>query len=406
MGAFNTGRHNMDVYMRAGDSLWYYSQLFRTPLQLIIDSNRNLNPQLIALGERIRIPGYAIQRYQIKVNDSLWSIARQRNLPLDALLLLNPTVNPDYLQIGQTINVPLRVTWRLVNGKQNYDYETMRNDLQRLLTIYPFLQVSSIGNSVLGNELPEVLVGRGDKRVHYNGSFHANEWITTPVIMTFLNDYALSLTNQHTIRGVVTSLLYEQTILSVVPMVNPDGVNLVLHGPPGEEPYQNNVVEWNSGSMDFSGWKANINGVDLNDQFPAEWEREREDNPKTPGPRDYGGERPLSQPESIAMADLTRRRDFARVLAFHTQGEVIFWGFENLEPPENEVLAEEFGRVSGYEPVRTVDSYAGYKDWFIQDWRRPGFTVELGLGTNPLPIAQFDEIYEEALGIFLAALYL
>lgn len=150
----------------------------------------------------------------------------------------------------------------------------------------------------------------------------------------FLNDYALSLTNQHTIRGVVTSLLYEQTILSVVPMVNPDGVNLVLHGPPGEEPYQNNVVEWNSGSMDFSGWKANINGVDLNDQFPAEWEREREDNPKTPGPRDYGGERPLSQPESIAMADLTRRRDFARVLAFHTQGEVIFWGFENLEPPK------------------------------------------------------------------------
>ena len=406
MGAFNTGRHNMDVYMRAGDSLWYYSQLFRIPLQLIIDSNRNLNPQRIALGERIRIPGYAIQRYQIKVNDSLWSIARQRNLPLDALLLLNPTVNPDYLQIGQTINVPLRVTWRLVNGKQNYDYETMRNDLQRLLTIYPFLQVSSIGDSVLGNELPEVLVGRGDKRVHYNGSFHANEWITTPVIMTFLNDYALSLTNQHTIRGVVTSLLYEQTILSVVPMVNPDGVNLVLHGPPGEEPYQNNVVEWNSGSMDFSSWKANINGVDLNDQFPAEWEREREDNPKTPGPRDYGGERPLSQPESIAMADLTRRRDFARVLAFHTQGEVIFWGFENLEPPENEVLAEEFGRVSGYEPVRTVDSYAGYKDWFIQDWRRPGFTVELGLGTNPLPIAQFDEIYEEALGIFLAALYL
>lgn len=175
----------MDVYMRAGDSLWYYSQLFRIPLQLIIDSNRNLNPQRIALGERIRIPGYAIQRYQIKVNDSLWSIARQRNLPLDALLLLNPTVNPDYLQIGQTINVPLRVTWRLVNGKQNYDYETMRNDLQRLLTIYPFLQVSSIGDSVLGNELSEVLVGRGDKRVHYNGSFHANEWITTPVIMTF-----------------------------------------------------------------------------------------------------------------------------------------------------------------------------------------------------------------------------
>ena len=140
-------------------------------------------------------------------------------------------------------------------------------------------------------------------------------------------------------------------------------------------------------AMDFSGWKANISGVDLNDQFPANWDLERARNPKKPGPRDYGGESPLSEPEAIAMADLTRRRDFARVLAFHTQGEVIYWGFENLEPPESEVLVNEFSRVSGYEPVQTIESYAGYKDWFIQEWRRPGFTVELGTGKNPLPSA-------------------
>ncbi|MGM9950229.1 MAG: M14 family metallopeptidase [Lysinibacillus sp.] len=396
----------MDVYVRAGDSFWSYSQLFRIPLQLIVDSNRDLDPGRLSIGQLVRIPGYVIQQQQIRPGDSLWSIAMSRNLPLDTLFLINPAINPNQLQIGQVINVPARVTWKIVNGRQDYDYEMMRNDLQQLQAIYPFLQIAPIGSSVLGNEMPEVLVGQGDKRVHYNGSFHANEWITTPVIMTFLNDYALSLTNQNTLRGVVTSLLYEQTSLSIVPMVNPDGVNLVLNGPPEEEPYRNNVIEWNDGSMDFSGWKANINGVDLNDQFPAEWEKERERNPKTPGPRDYGGESPLSQPESIAMAELTRRRDFARVLPFHTQGEVIYWGFENLQPPENEVLAEEFGRVSGYTPEETVDSYAGYKDWFIQDWRRPGFTIELGLGTNPLPITQFDEIYEAALGIFLAALYL
>lgn len=395
----------MDVYVRSGDSFWSYSQLFRIPLQLIIDSNRNLDPGTLWIGQLVHIPGYVIQRQQIRTGDSLWSIAISRNLPLDTLFLINPTIDPDRLQIGQAINVPRRVTWRIVNGRRDYDYETMKNDLQQLLAIYPFLQIAPIGNSVLGNEIPEVLVGRGDKRVHYNGSFHANEWITTPVIMTFLNDYALSLTNLNTLRGGVTSLLYEQTSLSIVPMVNPDGVNLVLNGPPAEEPYRSNVIEWNNGSLDFSGWKANINGVDLNDQFPAEWEKERECNPKTPGPRDYGGESPLSQPESIAMADLTRRRDFARVLPFHTQGEVIYWGFENLQPPENEVLAEEFGKVSGYTPEETVGSYAGYKDWFIQDWRRPGFTIELGLGTNPLPITQFDEIYEEALGIFLCALY-
>ena len=396
----------MDIYVRPGDSFWSYSQSFRIPLQLIIDSNRNLDSDRLSIGQLVRIPGYVIQRREIKSGDSLWSIAMSRNLPLDTLLLVNPSVNPDQLQVGQTVNVPTRVTWRIVDGRRDYDYGAMRSDLYQLLAIYPFLQTAPIGNSVLGSEIPEVLIGRGDKKVHYNGSFHANEWITTAIIMTFLNDYALSLTNQHTLRGVVTSLLYEQTSLSIVPMVNPDGVDLVLNGPPAEEPFRSKVIEWNDGSLDFSGWKANIDGVDLNDQFPAEWEKEREHNPKTPGPRDYGGESPLSQPESIAMAELTRRRDFARVLPFHTQGEVIYWGFENLQPPENEILAEEFGRVSGYTPEETVDSYAGYKDWFIQDWRRSGFTIELRLGTNPLPITQFDEIYEDALGIFLAALYL
>lgn len=396
----------MDVYVRGGDSIWYFSQLFKIPLKLINDSNRNINPQILSIGQRIQIPGYVATNYQIRPGDSIWSIAQNRNLPIDAILLVNPGLSTNRLQIGQTISVPLIVTWRLVNGKQNYDYDTMRNDIRRLQNVYPFLQVSSIGNSVLDREIPEVLIGNGDKRVHFNGSFHANEWITTPITMTFLNDYLLSLTNQNTIRGIETSPLYTQTTLSIVPMVNPDGVNLVINGPPANEPWRSRVIEWNNGSSDFSGWKANIRGVDLNDQFPAEWDLERARNPKTPGPRDYGGESPLSEPEAIAMADLTRRRDFARVLAFHTQGEVIYWGFQDLEPPETEVLAMEFSRVSGYEPIQTIESYAGYKDWFIQDWRRPGFTIELGTGTNPLPLTQFDEIYEEALGIFLTALYL
>jgi g-D-glutamyl-meso-diaminopimelate peptidase len=354
----------------------------------------------------VRIPGFVAVDYRVNRGDTLWSIAQKRSLRQDALILVNPNINPNRLQVGQDIKVPQRITWRLVKGQQEYDYSTMMHDLARLERVYPFLQLPSIGNSVLGRSIPEVLIGNGPKRIHYNGSFHANEWITTPVIMTFLNDYLLSLTNQTPIRGLSMQRFYSGTMLSVVPMVNPDGVNLVLNGPPPDEPYSSRVVELNRGSLDFTGWKANIRGVDLNDQFPARWELEKERNQVGPGPRDYVGERPLSEPEAIAMAELTRRRNYARVLAFHTQGEVIYWGFENMEPPESETIVNEFGRVSGYEPVKTIESYAGYKDWFIQDWRRPGFTVELGFGVNPLPLSQFDEIYEEALGIFLAGLYM
>ncbi|WP_462412623.1 M14 family metallopeptidase [Neobacillus sp. Marseille-QA0830] len=396
----------MDIIVRSSDSLWYYSQMFHMSLQLILDSNRGINPNQIHAGQRIKIPGFVAQEYRLNPGDSFYSIARSRNLPVDAMLLVNPGVNPNRLLVGQYVKVPLRITWRLVQGRQNYDYSRMVNDITRLQTVYPFIQMNSIGNTVLGKQIPELLIGNGSKRVHYNASFHANEWITTPVLMTFINDYLLAVTNSTPIRGIAMDTLYQQTMLSTVPMVNPDGVSLVLNGPPENETWRARVIQYNKGSTDFSGWKANIHGVDLNDQFPAKWEDERARNPKQPGPRDYGGEKPLQEPEAIAMADLARKRDFARVLAFHTQGEVIYWGYENMEPPESEVLVKEFGRVSGYKPERTIDSWAGFKDWFIQDWRRPGFTVELGTGTNPLPISQFDEIYQETLGIFLAALYM
>lgn len=397
-------RKKLDVLIRPGDSMWYYSQVFQLPLKLIVDSNPYINPQALLPQQPIKIPGYVTNSYAIQRGDSIWAIAQRINMPPDAILLLNPTINLNQLHIGQIIVLPVRITWRVVNGKQDYDYRTMMNDIEKLQMTYPFLLNRSIGNSVLSNTIPGLFIGNGQKHVHFNASFHANEWITTPIVMTFLNDYLLSLTNSSPIRGLYTLPLYMQTNLSIVPMVNPDGVDLVLNGPPANETIRKKLIGWNNGRTDFSGWKANMNGVDLNDQFPAEWELERERNRKTPGPRDYGGERPLSEPESIAMAKLTKEMNFARVLALHTQGQEIYWGFQGLEPPESEPLVNEFARVSGYKPVQTIDSYAGYKDWFIQDWRRPGYTVELGLGTNPLPITQFDEIYEEMLGIFLVAL--
>ncbi|PLT27538.1 M14 family zinc carboxypeptidase [Peribacillus deserti] len=396
----------MDVFVRQGDTLWYYSTLFKVNTQLIIDSNPDSNPDKLAAGQRIRIPGFVSVLYTMRAGDSLWSIAQSRNLPLDTLFLVNLHINPVSLRPGQTLLVPLRITWRIVQLPENYDYETMMDHITRLQGIYPFLRMTSIGHTVLGREIPELLLGFGEKRIHYNASFHANEWITTAVVMAFLNDYLLALTNGTPIREIALFPLYEQALLSIVPMVNPDGVNLVLNGPPASEPWRSKTIELNNDSRDFSGWKANIRGVDLNDQFPARWELEKARNPAQPGPRDYAGERPLTEPEAIAMADLIIRRDYTRVLAFHTQGEVIYWGFENLEPPESAKYVRELGRVSGYEPVRTIESYAGYKDWFIQDWRRPGFTIELGRGVNPLPLSQFNEIYEEALGIFLAGIYL
>lgn len=396
----------MEVYVRKNDTLWHYSQLFNISLPLIEQSNPGINPSLLMVGQAIKIPGYRLESYTVKPNDTLWKIATERQIPIDMLLLVNPMANPNLLQIGQVIQIPVRVNTLIVSDPDQYTYQKMLGDIQRLVDIYPFIHQGSIGQSVLGKDLIELRIGSGNKQVHVNGSFHANEWITTPVIIKFLNEYALALTNNQPIRGLYMLPLFQSTTLSAVPMVNPDGVDLVIAGADAAGQYRQQVIEMNQGRTNFSNWKANIRGVDLNNQFPARWEIEAERKPQQPGSRDYPGPYPLSEPESIAMAELTRQRDFQRVNAFHTQGEVIFWGFEGYEPPYSEVIVNEYARVSGYQPIRYVDSYAGYKDWFIQDFRRPGFTIELGRGVNPLPIQQFDDIYEKTLGIFLANLYM
>jgi len=396
----------MNIRVRQGENFWNYSQLFNIPLQLVTDSNPDVNASALQLGQIIRIPGYYVNVYTVKPADSLWGIATQFGLNINTLYVLNPTLHLNVLQVGQTINVPVRVQSPIVQGNRNYTYAALMNDIRQLIEIYPFVWARSIGNSVMGKEITELRIGRGEKRVHLNGSIHANEWITTPILMQTLNQYLLALTNSDDIRGLLMSPFYDSVLLSLVPMVNPDGVDLVINGAPNAEPYHSEVLAINNGNLDFSGWKANIRGVDLNNQFPALWGEEALKSQTKPSPRDFPGESPLSEPESIALANLTSASNFGRALTYHTQGKEIYWGFQGLEPPESETIVNEFSRVSGYRAIQYVDSYAGYKDWFIQEWQRPGFTIELGSGINPLPIDQFDTIYQENLGIFLASLYM
>lgn len=112
---------------------------------------------------------------------------------------------------------------------------------------------------------------------------------------------------------------------------------------------------------------------------------------------------PLTEPEAIAIYNFTLSHNFNLVIAYHTQGGEIYWNFQNITPPRSYEIGTSFANSSGYllTEVPYNSSFAGYKDWFILQYNRPGFTIEAGLGENPLPISQFNQIYNDNLGILI-----
>lgn len=321
--------------------------------------------------------------------------------------------------------IPYLKGYEIRNGEQQvrYDlpvvstavpYSSLLLDfvIEGLTMRYPFIETGSIGRSVMGRRIPYLRMGNGATEVFYNASFHANESITTPLLLKFLEDYARAYVKGTDFHGVQTSELFSDYQLYLVPMVNPDGVDLV-NGLLTNGIYyrQARQIGADYPAIPFpSGWKANIDGVDLNLQFPAGWEDAKEikfaQGYVSPAPRDFVGSAPLVAPESNAVYRFTLEHDFSLILAYHTQGEVIYWKYKDYEPKRSYEIAQYFGEVSGYavEVTPQESGNAGYKDWFIQQYNRPGYTIEAGMGENPLPMSQFDTIYEDNIGILLGGM--
>lgn len=388
------------MIIKANDSLKLedYSKRYNLPLLTIIlannlKSNRNMPTY-------IKIPGYSMRQI---ANPYDISIVSKELLP--EVLRINQVNTIEQLQRKVNIFIPHKED-QYVYYEQPYTYNVLCHDQQRLIDLYPFIQKHSIGYSVCGKEINELTIGSGPKKLHINAAMHGNEWITAAILMNFFNEYAFAITNPEHIWHSYMMKSFKNVTLSIVPMVNPDGVDLAINGSNTLPERSFDLVKINKGRTDFSNWKANIRGVDLNKQFPALWDIEASRFNQIPAARDYSGSEPLTEPEAKALVQLVKDRNFHRVISLHTQGEEIYWHFGKNIPAESKYISEEFARVSGYQNVKHLDNYAGFKDWFIQEYNRPGFTIELGRGVNPLSLEKFTNIYMKVKRILLANLYI
>lgn len=344
--------------------------------------------------------GYAVR--EIRKGDTFYKLSKEYYTPIEYIISANPDVDPSNLLPGSRIIVPFG--FDVVPTNISYSYLLTEICIEGLSARYPQIVRGNIGQSVLGKNLYTIQIGRGSKKVMYNASHHANEWITTPVLLKFAEEYLKAYIFMASIGGFSATELFNTVTIDMVPLVNPDGVDLVTGAlDKNTSAYQKaEVIAADYPSIAFpSGWKANIRGTDLNLNYPAGWENAREikfaQGFTSPAPRDFVGTEPLSAPESRAMANYTRENNFRLTLSYHTQGEVIFWKYLDYMPPNAFDIGVQLSNASGYslETTPPESAYAGYKDWFIQTYNLPGYTIEAGRGVNPLPISDFNEIYND-----------
>jgi g-D-glutamyl-meso-diaminopimelate peptidase len=227
---------------------------------------------------------------------------------------------------------------------------------------------------------------------------HGSERITSTVILMFIEQLCQALKNGESLSGVnIRKGILGRGVI-IVPCINPDGCDISLLGAKACGVNVEKISNICKGN--FKKWNANYRGVDLNHNFDADWESLREKEKLlgivVPAPTRFGGYKPHSEPETVALVNLCKKVNIRHTLAVHSQGEVIYWTFGNKVIPKSKKMAEIMATSSGYAldvPVN-IATGGGFKDWFIKEFSRPGFTVEIGKGENPLPVTDAVKIYK------------
>lgn len=244
-----------------------------------------------------------------------------------------------------------------------------------------FKRVSVIGNTLEKRNIFCIELGNGENCAVFAAAFHGLEYLTAAALTEFSKRFS-EMTELHS-----------RLKLYIVPMVNPDGVEIALHGIDPKNPYHRDIIK-RTGIIDFKKvWQANASGVDINHNFNADWKSVL----ISPGPTKYGGEFPESEPETRAVIKLLRKTEPELFIAFHSQGREIYYDFNGMESKSAKQNAEDVAGKCGYKAAtpQGTASFGGAKDYYIQEYHKEAYTVELGTGKNPLPHSALPEMIND-----------
>ena len=320
------------------------------------------------------------------------------------------SANANYNNTVQTVSTNFDF---LASGM--YTYQKMESDIELLKQRYEGVTSDSIGTTTDGRNLYRIVIGSRDakKKILVVGAIHAREYITAPLVMRQIKEMLDKREDGD------KSL--DEICIEYVPMVNPDGVTISQSGINGlnkeesKKKLQEIIDSWSEWGLKenqdkynwfLNKWKNNLNGVDINHNFPTQGWPNRADSRKRPCNEFYKGASAGSESETQYLITLVNNENFDAVLNYHTQGQIIYWSNQHAAADvlaKDRAMADIVAAYTGYKlvaPEADGSKYGtGFKDWL--DWEKgiPNVTVEVGIGTSPVPETQIESIWQQNTGV-------
>ena len=244
-----------------------------------------------------------------------------------------------------------------------------------------------IGTTTQGREIVAVRITqkpkKGGKRakdrpaVLYQGTTHAREWISTEVTRRLMQYFAGNSTTARKLR--------RQRELWFVPVVNPDGYQYTFDH---ERLWRKNLRD-----NDGDGQVTNLDGVDINRNYPEHWGYDDEGSEPEISSDTYRGPSAASEPETQASINLVRRIDPVLTDSYHSYGPLLLYpeGWQVQTPardlPVYLALSgnDEEPAVEGTDPDVSAELYTTngeFTDWAHHEQDVLAWTSELNEGCD------------------------
>ncbi len=288
-----------------------------------------------------------------------------------------------------------------------FDYNTKIRFVEELIKEYPFINAEIIGRSALNRGVFSLSVGNQSNSVIFTAGFCGTDGLTCELLLLFVEKMCHAVKHSCLLCGVDIKRALTQLGITVVPCVNPDGIEIAQNGFECGKSMKEFLLS--SGCEDHRKWSTNAFGVDINRNFSPQWnehhKKENEQGIRGPSAKGYCGEFPESEAETKVLSRLCRLRHFRQCLSLHPGDGELHWQYNEKAPGQSSMMAKILADSCGYslESKDNPSQPDGFKNWFIDEFSSPGFSLKIHSERCNSPYTKLYDVYEgieEALTLF------